>query len=244
MWSFINQFYSYLGFNFCAVCCLKITHLSHTKPSSICSKCDPLLPWTQRSCYRCGLNLSTHNNHTNTPLLCGSCLSQPPDFDSLSSIFSYQYPLTHLIVNLKFHKQLHLAHSLGCLLAQKIQPRTQPLPQALIPVPLHYQRQRQRGFNQALEIARPLSKVLKIPLLHQICTRNKNTLAQSMLNAKQRQDNMLHSFSAVPLNSLQHIAIIDDVVSTSATVNQLSRVLRAQGATFIEVWCICRTNRK
>ena len=115
-----------------------------------------------------------------------------------------------------------------------------PLPTSLIPMPLHDSRLKERGFNQALEIARPISRALNIPLDTRGVMRVKPTAAQHSLNALARKQNMQQAFVATKDYTHACIAIIDDVVTTQATVSALSRTLRAAGATRIEIWCIAR----
>ncbi len=109
-------------------------------------------------------------------------------------------------------------------------------------MPLHYTRQRNRGFNQSMEIARSVSQSLGIPILSSVCQRVRATQAQSTLKAKDRQKNVKNAFSVDHLNGLHHIAIIDDVVTTGSTVDELSKRLYQQGVKIIEVWCICRAS--
>lgn len=116
----------------------------------------------------------------------------------------------------------------------------QPLPDLIIPIPLHSQRLHERGFNQALEIARPIAKNLAIPIDYQGIKRIKHTLAQSGLSAKARKQNISQAFAAFRDYSGLSIAVIDDVVTTSHTMMEFCRVLKNQGAAHITVWCCAR----
>lgn len=130
---------------------------------------------------------------------------------------------------------------LGKLLADALATRhSDSLPQAIIPVPLHHKRQRDRGFNQALEIARPVARALKIPLNFKSCHRIRSTMAQSTLNAEKRRANIRGAFKIKEKLNIRHVAIIDDVITTGQTVNELSRMLRQHGVNNIEVWSIAR----
>ena len=113
------------------------------------------------------------------------------------------------------------------------------LPELIIPIPLHRKRLRQRGFNQAVELARPIAKQLGLSIDRTLCKRIKNTPAQITLEAKQRQQNMRNAFQIKPPN-LDYIAIIDDVMTTTSTVNELCKCLRKQGVKKIDVWVIAR----
>jgi len=202
------------------------------------------LPWVRQSCFRCGRNLEHLDleYYQETLPLCGNCLNSAPQYHSLASVFYYQYPLPKLIHKLKFGRKLYLAKSFGYLLSKRVGDQNKPLPEALIPMPLHYTRQRNRGFNQSMEIARSVSQSLGIPILSSVCQRVRATQAQSTLKAKDRQKNVKNAFSVDHLNGLHHIAIIDDVVTTGSTVDELSKRLYQQGVKIIEVWCICRAS--
>lgn len=115
------------------------------------------------------------------------------------------------------------------------------MPECIIPVPLHQQRLRERGFNQALELSRIISKQLNIPLNYSLCHRDKATPFQSGLSAKQRKQNLKNAFKVAKNHSYQHVAIFDDVVTTGTTVNELARQLKQSGVRTIEVWAIART---
>ncbi len=117
----------------------------------------------------------------------------------------------------------------------------QPMhPQLIVPVPLHPTRFQQRGFNQAIEIARPISKNLGIPIAPKLCVRSRETPAQSGLSARQRAINIKHAFEIGQAVEVDHVAILDDVVTTGATVTELSRVLRNAGIKKIEIWACAR----
>lgn len=113
-------------------------------------------------------------------------------------------------------------------------------PQRLIPVPLHRKRYHQRGFNQAIEIAQPISRQLNIPLDTRCCLRRVDTTAQAELHADERRKNIRGAFQVRHHINYKHVAIIDDVVTTGATVNELAKMLRKEGVTKIEVWCCAR----
>ena len=113
-------------------------------------------------------------------------------------------------------------------------------PQLIIPVPLHPSRYRERGYNQTLEIARTLTRRLGIPLDYQSCIRSIATQSQTELTGKERRRNVSRAFAmAKPLNAAR-VAILDDVVTTGATVNALAKVLRHAGVRQIDVWACSR----
>lgn len=209
--------------------CKQIT----STPSSICLDCQQALPWNRRACTRCALPIETGQE-------CGICAVNPPAFTRSIVPFLYQPPISTFIIQLKFHHQLRCARILGQLLADSIRQRLTPLPQAIIPVPLHTRRLRQRGFNQAVELARPLSDQFNIPLLYDDCYRPKHTVPQSQLSARARRSNLSGAFALRNTIQFQHVAIVDDVMTTGQTVRKLSQQLYQHGIHHIDVWCCAR----
>jgi ComF family protein len=111
---------------------------------------------------------------------------------------------------------------------------------AILPVPLHPGRLRQRGFNQALELARPIARQYRLPLLLNHVKRVKNTLEQSSLSGKERKTNLRQAFSLVKGINYPAIAIVDDVMTTGSTVEELSGLLKKNGVNYVEIWCLAR----
>jgi ComF family protein len=149
--------------------------------------------------------------------------------------------MDHLIQLLKFQGQLAAATLLGNLLQEMLTQRTAPLPEALLPVPLHPKRLAERGFNQALEIARVVSKPLAIPIIARTVQRHRPTPPQVSLNAKARRSNVRGAFRRQQLIQAKHVAIIDDVITTGSTVTEIAGVLKKAGVEEIEVWALART---
>ena len=206
---------------------------------SLCGSCFQQLPWLHNVCHQCAQPLL---DVTNPQALCGACLLQAPYYDNTVGLFYYQSPLDQLIGKIKFHQQLQFAQLLGELLADRVVEyyHKDAKPDCIIPVPLHKQRLRERGYNQAVELARPAAKKLALPLLLHNCQRLLCTPPQSSLPARLRHRNVRNAFIAKPM-SVQHVAIIDDVVTTGSTVNELSRALKQQGIKRVDVWCCART---
>lgn len=204
-----------------------------TEQEAICPECQLTLPWNIRACHRCALPIAADGQ-------CGACLINPPAFAHCIAPFLYEPPISTLIIQLKFQQKLHCARILGGLLLESIRHQSLELPEYIIPVPLHSRRIRERGFNQAIEIARPLSKALKIPVLLDSCYRRKNTLPQSQLSARGRRRNLAAAFGMAKSLPFQHVAIIDDVMTTGQTVRVLSQMLQQQGIQRIDVWCCAR----
>ena len=205
---------------------------------NICSACVADLPWIKHACLRCGLPLPEEG------FICGICLKRPPPYSRLQALFHYQFPVDQLILRLKFHQQLIYAQLLGHLLAERCRRYYTTVanpPAMLIPVPLHPKRLRQRGFNQAVELAKPLSHALKIPIGYGIVKRIKFTQAQMDLPLNERAHNVKDAFS-IHSKLPSHVAIIDDVVTTGHTIKALCKILRAAGVKQIDVWCVARTS--
>jgi len=154
----------------------------------------------------------------------------------------YAPPLDRLIQQLKFNQKLHLARLLGTLMARDIRQQALTLPDLLLPVPLHKQRLQQRGYNQALEIARILARALNVKLDLHCCVRHKATREQTGLPAQQRKTNLQGAFQVRRDVQGKHIAIVDDVMTTGSTVTELSKALLQQGAKRIDVWVCARAN--
>lgn len=200
----------------------------------LCAACLDSLPANHNACQRCGAPL------TQSGTVCGPCRRKPPPFDSCHIPYLYAMPMDHLLQQLKFHQKLHLATLLGGLLADSVKGREPPLPECLLPVPLHSRRLRERGYNQALELARVLSLRLDIPLETALCRRERETTPQTALDGKERRRNLRGAFTVRDGARPRHIAIIDDVVTTGTTVSELARTLRRSGVERVEVWACAR----
>ncbi|MCW8972512.1 MAG: phosphoribosyltransferase family protein [Gammaproteobacteria bacterium] len=150
--------------------------------------------------------------------------------------------MDHLLQRLKFNHRLELAPLLGGLMAEAVQEVAGTLPELLLPVPLSPARIGERGYNQALELARIVSSRLATPLDWQHCQRVRHTVAQTSLKRDERQSNLRGAF-AVRGELPSHVAIIDDVVTTGATVSEFAKTLRQAGVREVEVWACARAGR-
>jgi ComF family protein len=174
---------------------------------------------------------------------CGACLHTPPPFDRTYALFPYEFPITAMIIKLKFQRQLVYAKAFGEKLSDKIIHdwyAQKALPDRIMPVPLHPKRLRERGFNQALEIVRPVSKKLKMTLDIASSERVRYTVAQSSLSAFARKQNMANAFVAHRHYAGLTIAVVDDVMSTGSTVWEFCKLLKQRGAAQIDIWCCAR----
>ncbi len=202
----------------------------------LCAGCLGDLPWLIYSCPRCARPLPRHS-HGNT---CGRCLQQAPAYDRTRALFTYQPPADFLLKRLKFSGDLGMAPLLAALFGGLVERSDEPHPDMLVPVPLHPRRLRERGFNQATEIARPLARQLKIPLQTTLCRRVRNTEAQSLLAPVARRLNMRRAFEVIDMPSNAHIAIVDDVMTTGHTARELAGAMKRAGAARVDVWVMAR----
>jgi ComF family protein len=223
-----------------ACCTPSICILCHQRsdlPQDLCQGCKDDMPILPQTCPRCAKTFTTLANP------CGECLRKPPPFDAAFSLFSYQKPITNMIMNLKFQSDLVNAKILGAWMAETIINswyRGAALPEVIIPMPLHAKRLRERGFNQSLEIARPIAHRLKLPLDLTSCARVKATAAQAMLPAEQRGRNIKNAFSAAKSLQGLHIALLDDVTTTGYSMAELAKTCKKAGARRIDVWYCAR----
>jgi len=199
-----------------------------------CIHCQGLLPWKLCPCSICGVELAE-------PGICGRCQVKPPYYQRSAIPFHYRPPISDHIQGLKYHSRFPHAVAMGKMLSQWITKNTDELPDVILPVPLHRQRINDRGFNQAIEIAQVLSKQLGIPLKRSLLSRTINTVSQTGLNEKMRLKNVRKSFKLLKPCSYEHIALVDDVVTSGSTVNEAARALKEAGSYNISVWAIAKT---
>ena len=197
----------------------------------LCAGCDADLPLApQQHCPQCG-EQTTHGER------CGACLKDPPAFARTTAIFSYEFPVDRIIHAFKYGHQLAIADWAAEILAR--QPSVQKY-DLLIPLPLHTDRLCQRGFNQSAEIARRLSKMLGLPLDSSSLIRSRATTPQAELALKERSRNVRGAFECQRDLSGQRILLIDDVMTTGATLREAARILKLHGAAHIDIAVIAR----
>jgi len=208
---------------------------------SLCRPCSDDLLHNTDACGLCAAPLSAQGTGSITDL-CARCIQKKPRYDQLWSPFRYAQPLESMIQQLKFNTRLNFAPLLSTLMIQQLPPEfyTQPPPDAIIPMPLHPRRLKQRGFNQSLLLAAPLAKQLQLPIDTKSGKRIANTEHQTGKNALQRQQNIKGAFTFENKNNYQHVVIFDDVVTTGATVSELSKTIKRAGVRRVDVWCLAR----
>lgn len=256
----------------CALCGLHLSNKSARKSELMCTDCyEDFFTASVSRCSQCALPLLTQlPTQLTTPLptssdqieqstqtaaiektplggvRCGECIANPPSFDHTVVACNYVAPVDQLALALKFAHQLMLAPLLSDLLRDAIvQDAKGDLPDLLAAVPLGQQRLIERGFNQAVEIGKPLSRQLGIPFLPDLLERTRNTAQQSSLHPDERQKNVRNAF--IPNELLieqiygKHIGIVDDVMTTGTTLHEIATVLKRFGARRISNYVFART---
>lgn len=211
--------------------CLLCGAVAGTRP--LCRGCHAELPWhSQPHCPQCA---------TPTPdgQRCGACLRHPPAFDRTRAALAYAFPLDRLIPRLKYHGQLAIAPALADCLVQAVEHA--PRPDRLIAMPLHAKRIRERGFNHASEIAHTVAKRLGIPLDTTSCQRIRDTPPQMGLKHDARRRNVRGAFACTGAVRGQHIALVDDVMTTGTSLDELAATLKREGAREVSCWVAART---
>jgi len=199
-------------------------------PELLCAACIGELPALPESCPQCALP-------SPAAAVCGSCINRSPHFDATLALWRYEFPCDGLVQALKYGAQLALAGFFARSLASR------PLPEVdvVLPMPLHAKRLAERGFNQALEIARGLARYRGTPIEPRGVLRVKNTPPQTELPYEDRAKNVRGAFRCELDLSGASVAVLDDVMTTGATLNELARVLKRAGARRVENFVIART---
>lgn len=222
----------------CALC-------GQANPAAVCAACSAqyLPPPSGAHCVQCALPLSVSED-----TVCGQCLQRLPSFDATVAACHYQAPLEQLVLGLKFQARLGLAEWMAARIRDALLAGSQAqagLPDILCPVPLAPRRLAERGYNQALEIARPLARSLGVRLEARLCQRIRETRAQSLLPLNERGKNLRQAFVLAPqafgrVDGL-HIGVVDDVMTTGHTLQQVADLLKHHGAARVSNFVFART---
>ncbi|MEW9625371.1 ComF family protein [Rhodanobacter geophilus] len=201
--------------------------------TDLCAACAAELPRNRSCCARCALPLPV------PAVLCGECQRHAPPWQAAWAPFRYGWPLDRLESRFKFGRDLAAGRALATLWQRE--PMPLPQPALLLPVPLHRARLRGRGYNQALELAKPLARHFGVPLRHDVLQRQRGTAAQTELDAVARRRNVRGAFTVRAGVALPaHVAILDDVMTTGATLAECARVLKRAGVARVDVWALAR----
>lgn len=200
-----------------------------------CSGCEPELPLLAAQCARCGIEM------VSDVALCGRCAMALPAFHATYPGFAYQGVIERLVRRFKFHGDLAAGRLLADLLARRLVELGAPRPQLMVPVPLHRRRRLRRGFNQSAMLCQDLSRWFAgLPWL-EVIQRSRATAAQSELPADRRSGNVRGAFVLRRLPAgTTHVALVDDVMTTGATLNECARVLLQAGVKRVDVWVVAR----
>jgi ComF family protein len=205
----------------------------------LCTACAADLLRNRVCCPRCALPLDA------PAPLCGECLNSEPPFASACVPFVYAPPLDALLTRLKFGRNLAAGRVLSELWLAAVREAPPPIPKALIPVPLHDGRLRERGYNQALELAKPLVRAFGITLRNDVLVRTRATSAQSDLDADARHRNLRGAFAVATNTKLPvHVAVFDDVMTTGTTLRECARTLLRAGVERVDVWAVARAPKR
>jgi ComF family protein len=171
--------------------------------------------------------------------VCGACLANPPHFDTSFAAFRYGFPADKLVQALKYQRRVAMAD----FFAQAMLAGPRPAGDLIVPLPLHPTRVAERGFNQSVEIARPLARILKLPLELDGCIRSRDTAPQASLPWKERKKNIRHAFECAIDLTGKSVIVVDDVMTTGATLDEFARTLKAHGAVRVSNWVAVRALR-
>ena len=202
----------------------------------LCSACMRELPWLPEGCVQCGLPLPG-----GPAPACGACLAKAPAFTRCTAAFAYEFPVREMLLRFKQHGDLACGRTLSLLLAMRLARSglSGSTGFVLVPMPLHRRRLQVRGFNQAERIARTLASECGMRLVSSAASRVRETTDQKGLSGPRRRTNLRGVFAAAACVG-QRILIVDDVVTTGASANELARALIASGAAEVQVCCLAR----
>ena len=196
-----------------------------------CADCLADLPQLPRSrCSVCAVALPSGT-------ICAACLDRPPRYDSVSAACAYAFPIDALIRSYKYGRNLTLAPALGAALLSAAPSSVD----AIVPMPLSDARLRERGFNQAHELARYAGRRIGVPVLAHACRRVTDTAPQATLPWAERARNVRGAFVCDASFEGMSVALVDDVMTTGATLNELARVVKRAGAARVCAWVVART---
>lgn len=207
----------------------------------LCAACVERFAAEVPRCRRCALEVPAGIT------CCGACLIEPPPYRATLAAVTYGYPWDRLIAAFKFHAALDLAPAFADLLLHAHRRRDGAAPSLLLAVPLSAERLRERGYNQAWEIARRLARALRCATDPALLLRIKDTPHQLAFPPDRRAANVRSAFAIEPRRAAElrgrHVTLVDDVMTSGATAAEIARMLQAAGAAGVDVWVVARTPR-
>ncbi len=218
----------------CALC-----GLPSGRDIELCLHCEGELPWLAHCCRQCAVPLAADHD-----AICGRCLSRAPAFDNCIAACAYTDPISAWVLRGKYQGDFASLRVLAYLLRRALSSRGEGLPDLVIPMPLHWRRRWRRGFNQAWEISREITRhpqFAGLTIDSRLARRTRATVIQRDLGLAERQRNLRGAFRITRPLEGQRIAIVDDVLTTGASAHALALALKARGAGHVSVWCCART---
>lgn len=200
----------------------------------LCPACYADLPWHKDEvCPICAIP-------TRDAMVCGACLKSAPAFNATFAALSYQFPSDSLLQAYKYGEQLHLGSFFAQMLAEKVQ-RLSNKPDIVVAMPLHPHRLKERGFNQAAELARAVAKHLHLPLALNACHRIRETPPQAGLSLRDRAKNLRGAFTCTEEVAGKTVVLVDDIMTSGASLNELAGTFKKSGASEVICWVVART---
>jgi len=227
---FLEKRFSRIILSRCALC-----HALQAETQSLCRSCLKDLPCIESSCHICGMPLSSSDT-------CGSCIILPTVLDKTICAYRYAYPLDLLIKRYKYKQKMDLILPLVSVLSEKILANSEALPEVIVPVPLHFNRLFKRGFNQSLEISKILSRIINVPVDNNLIARVRDTTPQFKLTSKQRKSNLKGAFKITTGRTYQSLAIVDDIITSGATGDEIAQLFHRSGIKQIQLWALARAD--
>jgi ComF family protein len=197
----------------------------------LCPPCALELPRIERGCELCGLPMTLASDR-----VCAGCLRRPPPWDGAVAALAYEFPVDHMVRRFKFKRNLAAGQVLGGALLERLRKSGTERPDRIVPVPLHRVRHVLRGFNQAESLARQLGSGLELPVSTHILVRSRWTAPQSGLGSRGRKRNLKGAFRVRADPAIGHVALVDDVLTTGATLSECTRTLKRHGVRRVSIW--------
>lgn len=212
--------------------------------TAVCAACEGSLPrHTAACCPVCALP-------TPDAQRCGQCVQRAPHFDATLAVFSFEHPIREMVLAFKFGSVFAvrdvLTRGLVAVAREAVEAGELQLDAPalhIVPMPLHRDRMAERGFNQAMELARDVGRALDVPIRLHLVERDINTVHQARSSLKERRKNVRGAFRCVEPLTGQHVLVIDDVMTTGATLDELARTLKLAGAARVTNLLVARTLR-
>jgi ComF family protein len=226
MLSFVGRNLARFSRRSCMVCAL-------AAGAPLCAECEAeFFPTSRPRCTVCAVPLHGADER------CGHCLAEPPHFHRTTALGDYAPPIDGMVLALKFGARLELADAFGRLLARRVLPDRETI---VVPVPLSFERLSERGFNQSLQIARAYCSTTGAGLASESVRRIRNAPPQQSLALEQRRRNIRGAFDVIDAMHGKRVLVIDDVMTTGSTLNEVARVLTAAGAAEVHALVVART---